>query len=262
MKILMIYCNSLFGKEGLAMKKTQWGLLAIFTVVAAALRVWQNLTGFEESGLSARGNLPGVLLPLVLAGAAACFCLATRRLPARLDTAGGFSSRFRFRNMLPATCAISGAFLVFACAAASALGYGAMHNVLLSAFAIAAAFSVLYVVFTVYRGGEPQGVALLVPVCCFAVYLIFLYRADASDPVLAHIYVELLAISALAFTALERAAFAYGNAAPRIYVAVSALAVILSLTAAVDGKSLATLLLFVGCALVEAGFLAAADLEQ
>ena len=243
------------------MKKTHWLLLALFAVVSAGLRVWQDMTGFEDTGLAVRGNLPGLLLCAVLVIAAVCFVLTTRTLPAQRDTVGGISDCFRFRNMTAVTCAVTGIFLVFAGAAAAALGYGKMNNVLLTVFAIAAAASTLYAVFAIYRGGEPQSVAMLVPVCCLAVYLIALYRLDAAQPVLMRTYVELLAVVGLTFTALERAAFAYRNGAPRLFVPASAMTVILSLTAAADRQSLVSVALFIGCALVELSFLASADFD-
>lgn len=243
------------------MKKTHWLLLALFAVVSAGLRVWQDMTGFEDTGLAVRGNLPGLLLCAVLVIAAVCFVLTTRTLPAQRDVAGGLADCFHFRDMTAVTCAVTGIFLVFAGAAAAALGYGKMNNVLLTVFAIAAAASMLYAVFTLYRGGEPQSVAMLVPVCCLAVYLIALYRLDAAQPVLMRTYVELLAVVGLTFTALERAAFAYRNGAPRLFVPASAMTVILSLTAAADRQSLVSVALFIGCALVELSFLASADFD-
>ena len=243
------------------MKKTHWLLLALFAVVSAGLRVWQDMTGFEDTGLAVRGNLPGSLLCAVLAIAALCFVLATRGLPAQRDVAGGLADSFRFRDMTAVTCAVTGIFLVFAGAAAAALGYGKMNNVLLTVFAIGAAASMLYAVFTLYRGGEPQSVAMLVPVCCLAVYLIALYRLDAAQPVLMRTYVELLAVVGLTFSSLERAAFAYRNGAPRLYVPAAAMTVILSLTAAADRQSLVSVALFIGCALVELSFLASADFD-
>ncbi len=241
------------------MSKKQWLLLALFAAVSAGLRVRQNMTGFEDTGLAVRGNLPGLLLCVVLAIAAACFVLTTRELPTQREVTGGLADCFRFRDMTAVTCAVTGTFLVFAGAAASALGYGRLNNMLLTAFAIAAAASMLYAVFALYRGGEPQSLAVLVPVCCLAVYLIALYRTDAAEPVLMRTYVELLALVGLTFTSLERAAFAYRNGAPRIYVPASAMTVILSLTAAADRQSLVSMLFLIGCALVELGFLAAAD---
>ncbi|MBR3561538.1 MAG: hypothetical protein IKN81_08440 [Oscillospiraceae bacterium] len=244
------------------MKKTHWMLLVLFGAASTLLRVWQNRTGFEETGLAVRGNLPGLLLCAALALAAVCFVLTSRGLPTQRDVAGGLADCFRFRRMIAVTCAVAGTFLTFAGAASTVLGYARINNLLLAVFAIAAAASMLYATFALYRGGEPQSLAMLVPVCCLAVYLVALYRADAADPVLMHTYVELLATVGLTFTALERAAFSYRNGAPRIYLPASAMTVILSLAAAVDCRSVTSVLLFSGCAMIELGFLAAADFNQ
>lgn len=240
------------------MKKKQWMLLALFAALSAFLRILQNATGFEDSGLAVRGNLPGLLLPVVLAVAVGCFFWTARELPMRRDAAKGLADSFHFEDTLVLTCAVSGAFLICGSAVLTLAGFGPSGMALLTPLAVVSGVCLLYTVFTLYRGGEPQGLALLAPVCCLAVYLVFLYRADASDPVLAHIYIEILAVAALTFAALERAAFSYRDGAPRIYVVASALAVILSVTVAAQWQSLASVVLYVGCALIELGFLAAA----
>ena len=134
-----------------------------------------------------------------------------------------------------------------------------MRVTLLTPLAVAAALCLLYAVFALYRGAAVQGVALLVPVCALAVYLILLYRADAFDPVLARTCVELLAVAALTFSALERAAFAFRNGSPRVFLPACAMSVVLALCAAAEGGGFARLALFLGGALVEAGFLLAAE---
>ena len=102
----------------------------------------------------------------------------------------------------------------------------------------------------------------MVPACALIGFLIVLYRLDASDPVLRKIYIEILAASALAYSAIERAAFVFRNGAPRIYLPVSAMAVVLSVTAAAERRSPAFALFFAGSALLELGFLAALDAES
>lgn len=240
------------------MKKKQWLLLALFAALSAILRILQNATGFDDSGLAVRGNLPGLLLPIVLVMAAGGFFWTTRELPTRRGAAKGLSDSFRFDDTFALTGAVSGAFLICGSAVLTLAGYGASGMALLTPLAVVSGVCLLYTVFTLYRGGEPQGLALLAPVCCLAVYLVFLYRADASDPVLARIYIEILTVAALAFSSLERAAFSYRDGAPRFYVIASALAVILAVTAAAGGQSLASAALFAGCALIELGFLASA----
>ncbi len=243
------------------MKKSNWLMLALFAAASAGLRVWQLQTGFEESGLALRGNLPGLLLPLVLAASVVYFVVAARGLPVRRDAARDFSDCFSADSTAALAGIVAGAFLVCIGAALGALGTGVLQ-VLLAVFAAASAFGVLCVVFALRRGGAVPGVALLVPVCALIVYLILLYRADAVDPVLARVYIEILAAAALTLSALERAAFAFRDGAPRICVPAGAVAALLALTAAAERQSLSSVLFFAGCALTEAGFLAAANFKK
>lgn len=244
------------------MKKMRWVALIAFSAALAALRALQCRTGFDEVGLPTGSSLLRAAVPGILLLAAAYFILAARFLPAKRGESGGFAETFRFSgNTTAVTCAIAGAFLVMAGAGASVMGYGSLRQgaLVLAAVGVAGAICVLGMVFALYRGGEVQGTMQLVPVCSLVVSLIFLYRADASDPVLVKIYVELLALSALTYSALERAAFAFRNGASRLYFPVSALSIVLALAAAAECRSLAAVLLFAGCAFVELGFLAAAE---
>lgn len=244
------------------MKKMDWLMLALFAAAAAGLRAAQMMTGFDAEGLPISGNLPGTLLPFVLLAAAAYFVLTARKLPAQSNVTGALADRFLFQDMTAVTAAVAGSFLLLASAAATVMGYGSLRHVLLTTFAVAAALSLLYTVFSLYRGNAVQGIVLLVPVFCLVVYLVFLYRADAADPILAGIYVELLAASALTLSSLELAAFAFLGGAPRVFLPAGAMALVLSIAAAAERKSLAVSLLFLGCALLELGFLAAADFRE
>lgn len=246
------------------MKKTSWGALMAFSAASAALRALQCRTGFDGDGLPAGGVLLRAAVPCILLLAAVYFVLAARDLPAKRGACGGFAENFHFSgNTLAAACAITGAFLVIAGAAASAAGRGSLRQgaLLLAVVGVTGAACTLGAVFMLYRDAGVRGTAQLVPVCALVVYLIFLYRADASDPVLAGVYVELLALAALTYSALERAAFAFRNGAPRVWLPVSVLSVVLALTAAAECRSLAAVLLFAGCAFVEFGFLAAAEFQ-
>lgn len=244
------------------MKKTSWIALIVFSAAAAPLRALQRRTGFDGAGLPVGGVLSRAIVPCILLLAAAYFVLAARKLPAKRGECGGLAENFHFSgNRTAAVCAVTGAFLVMAGAAASAAGYGSLRQRALAVIGAAGAACVLYAVFALYRNGDARETALLVPVCCLVVYLIFLYRADASDPVLAGVYVELLALSALTYSALERAAFAFQSGAPRLCLPVGALSVVLALTAAAERRSLAAVLLFAGCAFVELAFLAAAEFK-
>ena len=244
------------------MKKSNWLVLAPAAATAAILRAAQCSTGFDADGLAVRGNVPGILLLALLALAAAYFFIAAaRKLPAQREETGELADNFGFQGMPAALCVVAGAFLTVLGAAASVRSYGSLTTLLLSAFIAASAFCLLYTVFALYRDNDVQDVALLAPVCCLVVFLIFLYRSDASDPVLARIYVELLATALLTYSAVERAAFAFRNGSPRVYLPVSAMAILLSAAAAAELESLAKLLFFAGCALIELGFLCAAKWE-
>lgn len=244
------------------MKKINRLLAALFAVPAVLLRVIQNRTGFEETGLAVPLNVPGLLLIVLFVAAAAYFTVAARALPGRRANAASLEKAFRLEGNMPGVaCAVSGSFLLLLAAAAVVLGRGSLKTLLLAPLAAVSALCLLYAVFALYRGGEVRGVALLVPVCALVVYLIFLYRADAADPVLARIYVEILAASALSFSALELAAFAFRNGSPRLWFPLASVTAILCLAAAADGGSPARLAFFIGSALVELGFLASFELS-
>lgn len=244
------------------MKKTSWIALIVFSAAAAALRALQCRTGFDGAGLPTGSAASRALVPCILLLAAVYFVVAARRLPAKRGESGGLAENFNFPgNTMAAVCAIIGAFLVMAGAAALTAGRGSLRQgvFVLAVAAVVGAVCVLGAVFVLYRDVDARGTVQLIPVCGLVVYLIFLYRADASDPVLAGVYVELLALAALTYSALERTAFAFQNGAPRLYLPVSALSIVLALTAAAECRSLAAVLLFAGCAFVEFGFLAAAE---
>ncbi|MBO4915153.1 MAG: hypothetical protein J5449_08095 [Oscillospiraceae bacterium] len=246
------------------MKKINWLLLAVFTCAAICLRTGQLRTGFDEMGLPIAGNLFGTALIIVLFAAAVWFALEGRKLPAASDVADGtISDCFRFKSMAAVFCAVAGAFLLPASVVASVAGYSSgLQMMLLYVSTVVSAFCLLYVVVTLYRGREVLNVTLLVPVCSLIVYLIFLYRADASDPVLARFYIEILAAALLTFSSLELAGFAFGCGSPRLFMPSAAMAALLSAVNAAQRQSLASMLLFAGCALLELGFLIAMDFTK
>lgn len=233
----------------------------LFAVVSAGLRVWQNLAGYEDTGLARRGFLPGILLPVVLLAAAVVFTRRARSLPGRQADALRLAVDFRFTGNLPAAaCAVAGSLLVMLGGVLFAASAAVNVRIPLGLFAVAAAACTLYTALALYRGnGTPQSLTLLVPICALVVFLVFLYRADASEPVLARIYVEILAAAALTYSATKRTAFAYGGSSPRRYAPAGAVAALLALTAASEGGSIARVALLAGCAAIEAAFLEAAD---
>lgn len=246
------------------MKKTNWLIWIGFTAVSAGLRAWQTLAGYEAGGLAKRGFVPGILLLFVLLASAVCFAVRARSLPGKRADAFRLSEDFRFADNLPAVLlAVTGSFLVLLGGGLYVLrALGSLAPMLLGLFAAVAAACGLYTVFALYRGDEVQSLALLAPICALVVFVVYVYRADASDPVLARTYIEILAVAALTFSAAQRAAFVFGGSAMRCYVSVSEFAALLALCAAAEEGTLARAALYIGCAAIELGFLAAAKPEE
>ena len=203
-----------------------------------------------------------VFVLILLPAAAVTFALLSLSHQARRSETGAeMHAYFPAGNTLSAGLGICGAFMLAVSAAFSLLGQRtSLADTLLPVFQLASAAAVLYAVFTLFRGRRADGVVLLIPVCYLTLYLIFLYREDASDPVKAHIAVVLLCVAALTAAALEHAAFAFRNGAPRIFLLVGSLAAILSFCAAAELRGLPHLLFFLGFALIELAFLNAAEL--
>lgn len=240
------------------MKQTTWVPLALFSVAAAALRLWQKLSGFEATGLAIPGNLPGMLLPVVLLIAAAFFLISSRKLPGYRPERCNLTAYFNFpEKKHSAILAIIGAFLAALGGAAVLLSGSVPLRPVLGMFAVAAAVCTLYTAFGLSREEPVSGMALLVPVCCAGVYLFWVYRTGASDPVLQAIYIRILAVSGLTYCTAERAAFAFENGNPRRYAAAAGITVVLCTAGFADGQGLAASLLFAGSALIELGFLTA-----
>lgn len=238
-------------------------MLAPLAAAAVILRAAQCRTGFDEGGLAVPGNLPGRLLPLVLLLAAGYIVLAARRLPAARKDHCELAAFLRFSGNKPAVlCVAAGVFLAVLGAAAALLADDSLLQLLLSLFAIVGALCVLYAMLALYHNTAVQGIALLVPVCALVTYAAYLYRTDATNPVLARVYIEILAISVLTYSALELASFTFRGGSPRACLCACAMGFVLSAAAAAELRSLSYTLLFGGCAFMEAGFLSAARLER
>ena len=241
------------------MKKRDWAALAAFACAAAGLRVLQCRTGFDAAGFALRETVPAaVLLPAVLVLCAVYFVLAARRLPSRRDAAASLPERIELHSTPARACGVAGALLVLADAVLSARGQTSLAALLLAVFAAAGALAAVAAVFSLHRSGTVQGVVLLVPVCCLIAHFVFVYREYSADPVLARIYIEILAVAALMSSALELAAFAFRDGSMRVFVPISALGAVLSLAAAAETwRGLASALGYAGCALLELTVLAA-----
>ena len=242
------------------MKKRYWPLLILFSAAAAFLRAEHLRTGFDADGLPQSGCLAALVLPLVLLLAAAVFYLLCRRYPVQRELTGAMEKYFRFGSTASVMLVVLGAFALIAAAVLSLLSpWRTLLSMLLSVFWFACAAAVLYVLFALRRGTAFSGVALLTPVCALALQTAVSYRSSAADPVLGHLYIEILALSALTVSFLELAAFAFRNGAPRLYLPLSALSVILCACMLAEQRSLVSMAFYAGFAFILLGFCAAAD---
>ena len=242
--------------------KKLFGLLILFSAAASFLRILDLRTGFDDALLPVGGKA-SLALPLVLAAAAAVFVLLARSYPAQRDLGGSIGEYFDFTETLSVMLCVLGAFALFAGAVLSVIT--PLHTasaVLLSVLQLVAGVSVIYTLYVLRRGDTPAGAVLLTPVYALVLRLIFVYRATAADPVLAHFYIEILALAALTAAFLEFSAFSFRNGAPRLFVPLTAMAVILCFCTAAGAREPAPLLLYSGFALILLGYCAAADFSQ
>ena len=237
------------------MKKRYWPLLILFSAAAAFLRAEHLRTGFDADGLPQSGCPAALALPLVLLLAAAVFYLLCRRYPVQRELTGAMEKYFRFGSTASVMLVVLGAFALIAAAVLSLLSpWRTLLSMLLSVFWFACAAAVLYVLFALRRGTAFSGVALLTPVCALALQTAVSYRSSAADPVLGHLYIEILALSALTVSFLELAAFAFRNGAPRLYLPLSALSVILCACMLAEQRSLVSMAFYAGFAFILLGF--------
>ncbi|MDO4812055.1 MAG: hypothetical protein Q3995_00845 [Eubacteriales bacterium] len=242
------------------MKKMYWLLLALFSAAAAFLRTEHLRTGFDADGLALHGCLPAIALPITLLLAAAVFLLLCRRYPAQRDLSGAMGRYFDFSSTVPVMLSVLGAFALIGTAVLSLLNpWRTMLAMLLSVFWFACAVSVIYALFALRRGIEFPGVVLLTPVCALVLQTIVSYRSSAADPVLGHLYIEILALAALTMTFLELSAFAFRNGAPRLFLPLGAVSVILCSCMVAERRSFLSMLFYAGFALILLGCCAAAD---
>ncbi len=244
------------------MKKLYWVLLATASAGAAALRFWQMRSGFDALGLPVSRHPAALsLLVLLLAASAAFIGFSVSLRRSRIDEDREITAYFPGGNTCSAALGIGGAFLLAASAAFSLLGYRAsLMETLLPIFLLASAAAALRAVFLLFRAEKPDGTLMLFSVSYLALHLIFLYRKGASDPVLGHYVIALLAVAALAAALLEAAAFAFRNGSPCLFLLAGSLAAVLSFAAAAELRSLAQTLFFAGFALVDLSFLSGASL--
>jgi len=256
--------------------------------VAFALRLLQNLTGFEAgTGLPISGNPVGILLAAFLLAAAVVLFLLSRKLPGTKEVSPAFPSDFSTENPKQLTLMVMGTLLMglsgladllegfgfgnllarisaaadpYELPSAEVSGFPPQAQILLGVLALLTAAGLLTTVSACRRresgAAAFNNIVLLLAPVMLVVRLVLTYRLDSVNPVLAAYYVELLALIFLTLGFYRLASFAFGAGQIRPFTLYAGLAVVLSLTALADSNPhLSSLLLYVGGALTLLGFL-------
>lgn len=247
-------------------------LLAVLLGLAGfLLRLLQNLTGFEaDTGLPLSGNVPAVLLPVLLAAAAVLLFLTARALP-KGPVGQPFSAVFRAEDPRVLTALVLGVFLMAASGVleitntfleSGSVEYltadglvllndrvGVISARAMGALSVAAAVSAFPAVMAVRRENVSPLPVLAAPICLLA-RLVFAYRVHSVDPVLADYYLELLSLILLILALYRLSGFAAGCGSPRFFGIYSGLTTVLALTLLADGIRPAALLTLGGAVML------------
>lgn len=240
-------------------------LLVVFSAFSGCFRRWM-LASFDEAGLPLPLSLETLAMPALLLVAVLVFFLLARRLPAQRTLCAGIGSYFRVSD-LSLLAIVGGCFFLIG-SFPLALAFGETDTLALvqSALLAVGAVCLLVSVAALRKKKYFPGVLLLVPVCALVLRLIFFYRDHTADPVLRNYYVELLALAAFTVFLLEFAAFAFRGGAPRLFVPLGCITVVLCVAAAI-GSSLFGVFgfddfgCFVGAAFTALGLLFSTDFD-
>lgn len=240
-----------------------WVLLIPFAALAcfARLLLWGT---FDAEGMPLPLSAESLAMPALLAVAAVIFFLLARRLPAQRTLCADMGSYFRF-SAGKLTIVAVGCLLYLAGAGLSLAGGKAGISLVLAGLLAAGAACLLVAAAALQKGKSAPGVLLLVPVVALVLRLIFFYREHTADPFLRDYYVELLALAAMTLLLLEFAAFAFRGGAPRLFIPLGEVCVILcaaAITAAWLGCfGMADLAFYGGSLFLALGLLSAADFD-
>lgn len=239
------------------MKSAFWrrvGRLWCAGLLLFALRLWQDLTGFDpDTGLSLP-SVPGAALVVCLV----LLALLEILLAFRLDKVrAGFARRFAVPDREVPVLTV-GCFMLIAGGALLAVSGGSqaagVAGVVAGLMGAVSGGGILFLVRTMRSGGQ-LSVAPLLPAMFFGVFLVLaIYLPAADDPVLARYYLPVLASAMAAYAFSLLAGFLRGESSPRGFTPVADLAVMLCIAAMADG-GIALAILFGGCALVLSVFL-------
>ena len=257
--------------------------------VAFILRLLQNRTGFEpDTGLPISGNIPGLVLVILLAVLAAALCVLVWKLPKETDPGPAFPQDFATTDTRLLTLPVMGVLLMALSGLldlAGGFGISLGGPSLEDAYVLSAAMESyipgpafsqkalllmgllslvsaagLFLAVLSCRPREGRAVMsrtpLLIAPAALVVRLVLVYRVDSVNPALEAYYVELLALVFLTLSFYRLSAFAFNAGRTRRFALYTGAAVVLSLAALTDGATgLSSTLLYLGGALTLLGFL-------
>lgn len=247
------------------MKILRCVLLLPVTVGAYLFRLWM-LDSFDAAGLPLPLSLRSLALPALLIAAALVYLLLARGLPAQRTLCAEMSSYFPF-GAVALTAVVGACFFYFVPLGLSLAGGLPPVTLLPEALLAVGAVCLLISVAALRKKKEFPGVLLLVPVCALVLRLILFYREHTADPFLRDYYVELLALAAMTLFLLEFAAFAFRGGAPRLFVPLGYLTVILCVASLAatrlpeSGFAVGDFAFYAASAVLALGLLAATDFE-
>ncbi len=229
------------------------GLALIFGCFGAFFRWLQNANAFEpETGLSITGSFWNWGMVVFLVVCAAGLYLLLRPLQ-KLETAGNYPDAFRGGPAICSVSAIASAALIVtggilaAAASARTISGGTfsrtaspyIFDLVEAGFAIIAAACIFFILRGVNSAGKVKGGILAVPTLYLCMRLIGEYKVCASDPVIWHFAIRILAVCAMLLAFYYLTGFAFGKAKPIRALYFSLLAVVLCVTTFADSISLA-----------------------
>lgn len=238
------------------------------------LRLAQRRTGFSpDTGLSVPGNLPGLLLLILLALLLAGLFLLAVGLPTRHPDPRPFQEVFSVQGTAApllsgaSLLALSGAGEVKAALLGSGIGLAACEDLPAAAILVCggltaiSAACLLPAIFSAAAGQRspgrktaPPALLLFAPVALVG-RLVLDYRARSVSPVPVAYAPELLALGLSALAFFHLASFGFGDGSARRFSFLAGAAAVFCTAALADGGGLARQSLFAGCALFFLGLL-------